>query len=231
MENNCLKVMNNSNEKRCISIGDTAPDFTAVTTMGNIKLSDYKGKWIVLFSHPGDFTPVCTTEFICFSKLNNEFLKRNCCLIGLSVDSIPSHLAWVHNIYKNTGITIPFPIIADSNMDISKKYNMIAPNVSNTNTIRNVYIIDPIQKIRCILSYPKTCGRNIGEILRILESLQITDNENVLTPANWIPNQSSIIPPPQTYNELLERTNKNSLYTCLDWYLCFNDTTNNSNNN
>lgn len=230
MENDCLKVMNNFEEKHCISIGDVAPDFTANTTMGPIRLSDYKGSWVVLFSHPGDFTPVCTTEFICFAKLNNEFLKRNCNLIGLSIDSNPSHLAWVNNIHRTTGITIPFPIIADLNMDIAKKYSMIAPNVSNTSTIRSVYIIDPNQRIRCILSYPKTCGRNIGEILRILESLQITDNQNVLTPANWVPNQATIIPAPQTYKELIERTNDNSMYTCLDWYLCFNENTNNSNN-
>lgn len=206
-----------------VRIGDKAPCFTANSTFGNLKLSDYIGKWLVFFSHPGDFTPVCTTEFIAFSKLNPEFEKRNCCLLGLSIDSNPSHLAWVNNIHKSTGIEVPFPIISDLDMSIAKKYGMIAPNVSNTQTVRNVYIIDPEQKIRCILEYPMTVGRNIGEILRILDSLQLTVKEGTSTPANWLPGQPTIAPSPKTYCELLERQNNPLGYSCLDWYLCFNN--------
>lgn len=228
MEENCLNPISNNKifNGNTVMIGDRAPNFTAKSTMGQIELTNYNGSWLILFSHPGDFTPVCTTEFIAFSKMYPEFQKRNCNLLGLSIDSNPSHLAWVYNIYKSTGISIPFPIISDLDMEISKRYGMIAPNVSNTQTVRNVYIIDPNQNIRCILTYPMSCGRNIGEILRILESLQTTDRENVVTPANWIPTQATIIPAPQNYSELLERVNNKMGYACLDWYLCFNEQNN-----
>ncbi|MEG0873501.1 MAG: redoxin domain-containing protein [Clostridia bacterium] len=151
-----------------------------------------------------------------------EFQNRNCCLLGLSIDSNPSHLSWVHNIHKTTGVQIPFPVISDLNMKISKKYGMIAPNTATTKTIRNVYFIDPEQKIRAILQYPLTAGRNTGEILRLLDSLQITDKENVVTPANWLPGQPTIIPAPKTYSELMDRIKNPMGYNCMDWYLCFN---------
>ena len=137
-----------------VSIGQKAPDFEAETTMGNIKLSDYQGKWVILFSHPGDFTPVCTTEMIAFSKANTYFEKLNTNLIGLSIDSNNSHLAWAYDIYCKTGVRIPFPIIADRNGEIARKYGMIASNVSSTQTVRNVYIIDDSDIIRLILVYP-----------------------------------------------------------------------------
>ncbi|MNP37576.1 putative peroxiredoxin [compost metagenome] len=130
-------------------------------------------------------TPVCTTEFISFAKYYPEFLRRNTYLLGLSVDSNASHLAWIYNIYKSTGIQIPFPIISDRNMNISTQYNMVDSNVTGTQTIRSVFIIDPNQRIRAILQYPMTNGRNIGEILRLLEAIQTTDRDNVVTPANW----------------------------------------------
>ncbi|MEG2348830.1 MAG: peroxiredoxin [Clostridia bacterium] len=207
-----------------LKIGNIAPSFSAVSTCGALKLSDYLGKWVLLFSHPGDFTPVCTTEFIALAKINPEFEKRNCCLIGLSIDSNPSHLAWVNNIHKSTGVEIPFPVISDLDMKISKSYGMIAPNVSNTQTVRNVFFIDPDQKIRCILQYPMTTGRNTGELLRILDSLLTTDKEGVATPVNWLPGQPTIVPSPKTYCELVERLNNPLGYNCLDWYLCFNQT-------
>ena len=144
----------------CVTIGMKAPDFEATTTFGKIKLSDYKGKWVVLFSHPGDFTPVCTTEFIAFSEANPKFEEMNAQLLGLSIDSNPSHLAWVNNIFENTGIEVPFPVIADRVGDIARLYGMVAPNVSNQETVRNVYIIDPNQVIRAILIYPLTNGRS-----------------------------------------------------------------------
>ena len=132
----------NENSNYALKIGDRAPLFNADTTFGNIKLSDYEGKWLILFSHPGDFTPVCTTEFLSFAKMYPEFKKRNCELLGLSIDSTPSHLAWVNNIHKNTGISIPFPIIADRDMQIAKRYSMISPNVSNTQTIRSLFVLN-----------------------------------------------------------------------------------------
>lgn len=167
-------------------IGTQAPDFSAVTTFGNIKLSDFKGKWVVLFSHPGDFTPVCTTEFIAFAMYYPYFAQRNVQLLGLSVDSVYSHLGWVYNIYRNTGVEIPFPIIADGDMEISRLYGMISPAVSDTSTVRNVFIIDDKQIVRAVLQYPLTTGRCIPEILRIIDALQTSDRENVVTPANWL---------------------------------------------
>lgn len=212
MNENCLDYS--------IRIGSNAPLFNANSTLGYIKLSDYKGKWVILFSHPGDFTPVCTTEFIAFSNMESEFKKRNCDLIGLSIDSISSHLAWVKNIYNLTGIKISFPIISDLDMKISKKYCMLAPSISNTQTVRNVFFIDPNQKIRAILQYPMNNGRNISEILRLLDAMQLTDKENISTPANWLPGSSAIISPPKTSEEIFNNTeNKN----CIDWFLCYNN--------
>ena len=167
-------------------------------------------------------TPVCTTEFLAFAKMYPEFKKRNCELLGLSIDSTPSHLAWVNNIHKDTGINIPFPIIADRDMQIAKKYSMISPNVSNTQTIRSVFFICPKQTIRAILQYPMTNGRNIAEILRLLDAMQFTDKNGVMTPANWLPNQPGVMPMPKTYNELIEKQNNLTGFNCIDWYLCFN---------
>ena len=204
------------------NLGEKAPNFKANTTFGPIELSDYTGKWVVLFSHPGDFTPVCTTEFIAFTNLAPEFDKRNTKLIGLSVDSNASHLAWVYNILQMTGVTIPFPIIEDRDMKIAKKYGMISESVRNISTVRTVFIIDDKQILRTILYYPLTTGRNIPEILRIVEALQTADKCKVVTPANWLPGTPVLLPPPKTYKELLERVNNcNKEYKCLDWYICF----------
>ncbi len=205
-----------------LSLGMQAPDFSANTTFGNIRLSDYKGKWVVLFSHPGDFTPVCTTEFIAFANAQPQFMERNAQLLGLSIDSNPSHLAWVYAIYLTTGVEIPFPVIADRTGEIARLYGMISPEASTQETVRNVFIIDPQQKIRAISIYPLTNGRSIPEILRLLTALQTTDEYHVVTPANWQPGQSVLVPPPQTYDALLERqkkTNPQGL-TCKDWFLC-----------
>lgn len=220
MENNPM----NCNMAGHVSIGMKAPDFYATTTFGPMKLSDLKGKWIVLFSHPGDFTPVCTTEFIAFAQANPEFEQINVQLLGLSIDSNPSHLAWVNSIYQMTGVEIPFPVIADRMGDIARLYGMIAPDASTQETVRNVYIIDPNQIIRAILIYPLTNGRNIYEILRLVDALQTTDREKVVTPANWVPNNPTLVPPPKTYADLrLRQTNPESLHlACKDWYLCYN---------
>ena len=204
------------------NLGEKAPNFKANTTFGPIELSDYAGKWVVLFSHPGDFTPVCTTEFIAFTNLAPEFEKRNTKLLGLSVDSNASHLAWVYNILQITGITIPFPIIEDRDMKIAKQYGMISDAMSSISTVRTVFIIDDKQILRTILYYPLTTGRNIPEILRIVDALQTSDKNKVVTPANWLPGCPVLLPPPKTFKELQERiTNCDKEYKCLDWYICF----------
>jgi peroxiredoxin (alkyl hydroperoxide reductase subunit C) len=202
-------------------LGTKAPDFQVMTTFGQIKLSDFTGKWVVLFSHPGDFTPVCTTEFIAFTMYYPYFMQRNVQLIGLSIDSNYSHLAWVYNIYRNTGIEIPFPIIDDRDFTVATMYGMISPAVSNTSTVRNVFIIDDKQVIRAILQYPLTTGRNIPEILRIIDSLQTADRYKVATPANWIPGTPVIVSAPTTYNQLKERVKNPQGYHFVDWYLSF----------
>lgn len=215
---NNYEIMMNGNVK----IGEYAPDFEAITTMGNIKFSDYRGKWVVLFSHPGDFTPVCTTEMIAFSKANTYFEKLNTCLIGLSVDSNSSHLAWVYDIYCKTGIRVPFPIIADRSGEIARKYGMIANDVSKRETVRNVFIIDDNGIVRLILVYPLNVGRCIPEILRALQALQVADENKGSTPANWVPCNPIILPPPQTFEGLMQRNseiekNRNG----ISWYLSF----------
>ncbi|MDD5016751.1 MAG: peroxiredoxin [Eubacteriales bacterium] len=200
-------------------LGKEAPDFTAMTTEGIKSLSDYRGKWVILFSHPGDFTPVCTTEFIAFAQRWQDFQDRNAELMGLSIDSNASHIAWIINIYRNTGIEIPFPIIEDRDMAISKMYGMIQPGVSTTETVRNVFFIDPNGIIRAKLIYPLTNGRNIGEILRLLDALQTTDARQVATPANWRPGYPTIIPAPKTVSAAKERLDSGD--NCMDWYLCY----------
>lgn len=214
------EIMMNGNVK----IGMQAPDFEADTTMGKINLNQYRGKWVVLFSHPGDFTPVCTTEMIAFSKANTYFEKLNTCLIGLSIDSNPSHLAWVYDIYCKTGIRIPFPIIADRSSEIARKYGMISNDISTTQTVRNVFIIDEQGIIRLILVYPLNIGRCIPEILRCIEALQTSDASKGSTPANWVPCEPIIVPSPTTFSGLEERDmeiakNKNG----MNWYLSFKE--------
>ena len=217
------EIMMNGNVK----IGTYAPDFEANTTMGKICLNQYRGKWIVLFSHPGDFTPVCTTEIIAFSRANPYFERLNTCLIGLSVDSNSSHLAWLYDIYCKTGIKVPFPIIADRNAEIARKYGMISSDVSNTETVRNVFIIDDKGVVRLILVYPMNVGRCIPEILRALTALQVADSNEASTPANWVPCEPVILPPPQTFMALQERmTEIQKQRNGMNWYLSFKNPAN-----
>jgi len=206
-------------------IGDKAPDFKAITTMGKVNFpSDYKGSWVVLFSHPADFTPVCTTEFIGFAKLASEFEKMNTKLIGLSIDSLHSHLAWTKsiediNLYGNGKVKVPFPIIADISMSVAKKYGMLQ-TVAKTQTVRAVFVIDPEGIIRTILYYPMSTGRNLPEILRIVKSLQLHDKENVSTPADWEEGRQVILGAPLTLDEAKERMSSNDeSLTVYDWYL------------
>ena len=210
-----------------VKIGQHAPEFEAVSTMGNISLNDYKGKWLVLFSLPGDFTPVCTTEIIAFANANTYFNKLNTYLVGLSIDSNPSHLAWMYDIYCKTGIVIPFPIIADRNGEIARKYGMISNSISNTATVRNVFIIDDKQIVRTILVYPMNIGRNIPEILRIVRALQVSDCNNQMAPANWMPNEPMILPMPQTFSQLQDRNNLiQKQNNGFSWYLSFRNPSN-----
>ena len=212
------ELMMNGNVK----IGQKAPDFDAITTYGNKKLSDYKGRWLVFFSHPGDFTPVCTTEMIAFAKAYPYFKKLNTELLGLSIDSNPSHLAWMYDIYCRTGIVLPFPIIADRSGEIARKYGMIASDISNTETVRNVYIIDEKGIIRVILVYPLNVGRWIPEIIRTVQALQIADCSNASTPANWRPGEPVIMPMPRTFLSLKERIVENEQdKNAFSWYLAF----------
>jgi len=199
-------------------LGDPAPDFEADTTFGKLRLKDFRGKWLVLFSHPADFTPVCTTEFIAFAKIHDELKKRNTELMVLSIDSVSSHIAWIRNIEEKVGVRIPFPIIADLSKEIATKYGMIHPGQSSTATVRCVFVIDPEGILRAMLYYPLTNGRNMDEILRIIDAFQTTDKHGVATPANWRPGDEVVVPPPKT-QEMAEKRVKEG-YECVDWYLC-----------
>jgi len=209
-------------------IGDIAPSFHAVTTQGEINFpKDYCGKWIILFSHPADFTPVCTTEFMTFATMMNEFKALNTVLIGLSIDSLYSHIAWLRKIQELAWkdmkhVEVSFPVIEDIKMEIARKYGMIHHNASTTQTVRAVFVIDPEGKIRAILYYPLTTGRNMDEIKRLVIALQKADSEHVATPANWMPGDDVIIPTPGSCGAAKERMNhhKENRY-CLDWFLCF----------
>jgi peroxiredoxin 2/4 len=200
-------------------LGEPAPDFEAETTQGPLKLSDLKGKWVVLFSHPADFTPVCTTEFIAFAGIHDELAELNVKLIGLSIDSLSSHLAWVHNIKEKMGVIIPFPIIADLNMKVAKKYGMIHPGQSSTVTVRCVFFIDDKGVMRAMIYYPLQNGRFMPEIVRLVKALQTTDQYKVSTPANWQPGDKVVVAPPKTIAELDKRLGEG--YECKDWYLCY----------
>ena len=201
-----------------LHLGETAPDFEAVTTHGPMKLSDYKGGWVILFSHPADFTPVCTTEFMGFAKMNPELEKRGVKLIGLSVDSVHSHIAWVRNIEEKMGVKIPFPVIADLSMNVGTLYGMIHPGQSATAAVRCVFVIDPDQILRAMIYYPLSTGRNMDEILRLIDALQAADKYGIATPADWRPGDQAIVPPPATTEEAEKRLSEG--YDCKDWYFC-----------
>ena len=214
------ELMMNGNVK----IGQKAPDFEAITTFGQRTLNDYKGKWLVFFSHPGDFTPVCTTEMIAFSRAYTYFQQMNTELLGLSIDSNPSHLAWMYDIYCRTGIKLPFPIVADRNGQIARKYGMISNDVSTTETVRNVFIIDDKGIVRTIFVYPLNVGRFIPEIIRTIQALQMADCSKGSTAANWMPGQPVIVPAPKTFEELQERQNSiKENQNGINWYLCFKE--------
>ena len=199
-------------------IGDGAPDFEALTSKGPLRLSDFKGSWLVFFSHPADFTPVCTTEFMAFTDRYPEFQQRNVQLLGLSVDSVQAHIAWLRNIEEKTGKKVPFPVVADLTRDVATKYGMLHPGQSTTETVRAVFLIDPEQKIRAIIYYPLTTGRSMDEILRLVDALQTTDKNKVSTPANWQPGEKVILPAPATQEAAQERVEERNGAEVIDWY-------------
>ncbi|MDR1735498.1 MAG: peroxiredoxin [Oscillospiraceae bacterium] len=209
-------------------IGDAAPAFKAVTTNGDINFpADFTGQWVILFSHPSDFTPVCTTEFMTFASLAEEFKELNCALLGLSVDSLASHIAWLRTIEKLEWkhikhVKVRFPLIADIRMDVANKYGMIQPNFSTTAAVRAVFVVDPKGIVRTVLYYPGSLGRNFDEIKRILIGLQKADAEACATPADWRPGDDVILPIPGTMDGAEKRAEDpgEDAY-CLDWFLCF----------
>lgn len=199
-------------------IGDQAPDFESVTTQGKIKFSEFNaGSWVILFSHPADFTPVCTTELTGFARETEFFTAHNTKLMGLSIDSIHSHIAWVNNVREKMGVLMNFPIIADIDMKVAKLYGMLQPGESETAAVRAVFFIDPSGKIRLVMYYPLNVGRNMEEIKRVLVALQTADEYKVAIPLNWKKGEKVIVPPPKTLNELEERLA--SPYEMVDFYI------------
>lgn len=197
-------------------LNEAAPDFETVTTHGVRKLSDYKGKWLILFSHPADFTPVCTTEFMAFARAHDKFTALNTELLGLSIDSKYAHIAWVRSIKEKFGVDIRFPIIEDLSMRVAHAYGMVMPGASDTSAVRATFVIDPNGILRAMVYYPMSNGRSINEFLRLLAALQTADANKVATPENWQPGEPVIVPPPQTSDAAEARKGEGYEYT--DWY-------------
>ena len=208
-------------------IGDKAPEFKAVTTQGDINFpGDYKGKWVILFSHPADFTPVCTSEFMTFASMADDFKKMNTELVGLSVDGLYSHIAWLRTIkekieYKGMkDVEVKFPLIEDITMEVSKRYGMLQPGESSTKAVRAVFFIDPKGVIRTIIYYPLAVGRNFDEIKRVLIALQTADNFSVALPADWRPGDDVIVPTAGSCGVAKERMESKDEMHCYDWFFC-----------
>lgn len=201
-------------------LNQPAPNFNAVTTHGQRTLADYKGKWLILFSHPADFTPVCTTEFMGFAREAETFKSMNCELLGLSIDSIFAHLAWVRSIKQHFGVDIPFPIIEDLKMDVARAYGMIHPGAADTQAVRATFFIDPNGILRAMVYYPMSNGRSINEFVRLLQALQTSDKHGVATPEAWCPGDKVIVPPPKTSAAAEERVSKGATQgmEVTDWY-------------
>lgn len=208
-------------ESRIPRINETAPEFEAKTTHGMVKLSDFtsRGKWVVLFSHPADFTPVCTTEFIEFARRSEDFEKLNTQLLGNSVDGVYSHIAWVRNIEEKAGVKVKFPVIADVDQKVAAAYGMMHESVSDTATVRAVFVIDPKSKIRAIIYYPMSLGRSVDEIVRIVQALQTADANACSTPVNWQPGDSVVVPAPATQADAEKRAASAAELEYHDWYL------------
>ncbi len=199
-------------------INEPAPEFEAKTTHGVKRLSDYRGKWLVLFSHPADFTPVCTTEFMAFAKAYPQFQALKTELLGLSIDSNYAHVAWVRNIKEKFGVEIPFPIIEDLSMKVANAYGMIQPGASDTSAVRATFIIDPKGVLRAMVYYPMSNGRSIPEFVRLVTALQASDQHGVATPEGWQPGDKVIVPPPGSVQDAEARLEEG--HECVDWYFC-----------
>ena len=209
-------------------IGDPAPEFKAITTQGDIVFpADYKGSWVILFSHPADFTPVCTSEFMTFAHMEDQFARANCKLVGLSVDGLYSHIAWLRTIKEKIefrgmkNVEVKFPLIEDITMEVAKKYGMIQPGESNTKAVRAVFFVDPQGIIRTIIYYPLSLGRNFDELYRVLIALQTADSFGVATPADWRPGDDVIVPPAGSCNAAADRVaGREEGVECVDWFFC-----------
>ena len=197
-------------------LNSPAPDFKAQTTHGERSLADYKGKWLILFSHPADFTPVSTTDFIGFAQAADTFAKMNCDLLGLSIDSLYSHLAWTQNIHEKFGVEIPFPIIEDIKMEVAGAYGMVHPGAADTQAVRATFFIDPHGVLRAMVYYPMSNGRSIEEFVRLLQAMQTSDANKVATPAGWTPGKDVIVPPPKSPAAIAAR--KAEGLNTVDWY-------------
>jgi len=214
-------------------IGDPAPEFTAQTTQGEINFpGDYNGKWVILFSHPADFTPVCTTELMTFASMQQEFLAYNTELVGLSVDGLYSHIAWLRTIKDKIAfrdlkdVEVNYPVIDDISMDVAKRYGMIMPGEDSTKAVRAVFVIDPKGTIRAIIYYPLSLGRNFDELLRVIKGLQTADHFGVATPADWRPGEPVILPAPGSSGAAQERMDEPSENAeCEDWFFCTKELT------
>ena len=199
-----------------LHLNEPAPAFQAKTTHGDRSLADYKGKWLILFSHPADFTPVCTTEFIGFAKAADKFKSMNCELLGLSIDSLFSHLAWTRNIQEKFGVSIPFPIIEDIKMEVASAYGMVHPGAADTQAVRATFFIDPDGILRAMVYYPMSNGRSIDEFVRLLQAMQTSDAHKVATPEGWTPGCEVIVPPPKTAEAVAKRVSEG--FKTVDWY-------------
>ncbi|QUM73169.1 peroxiredoxin [Sphingopyxis granuli] len=189
---------------RPLRIGEVAPDFQARTTMGELRLSDYRGRWVLLFSHPGDFTPVCTSEFVALSRAADRFEALNCALVAISVDSLYAHLGWIRAIRDHFGVTVGFPIVEDPSMVIGRAYGMIAADATDAATLRATFFIDPDGVVRARICYPATVGRSVEELLRVVAALQRVDRDNVVTPEGWRPGDDVLLPPCQDQASALD---------------------------
>ncbi len=208
-------------------IGEAAPEFKAVTTQGEINFpSEYKGSWAILFSHPADFTPVCTSEFMTFASLESKFAEANCKLVGLSVDGLYSHIAWLRTIkekieYKGMkDVEVKFPLIEDITMEVAKKYGMMMPGESSTKAVRAVFFVDPKGIIRAIIYYPLSLGRNFDELYRALIAMQTADAFSIATPADWRPGDDVIVPPAGSCGVAKDRMENKEEMKCYDWFFC-----------
>ena len=199
-----------------IQIGDPAPDFRARTTMGDMTLSGHRGRWVLLFSHPADFTPVCTSEFVALSRASDRFKALGCDLVAVSVDSLYSHLGWIRAIREHFGVTIAFPIVEDPSMVIGRAYGMLADNAPDAATLRSTFFIDPEGIVRAMVYYPMSNGRSVDEFVRLLTALQTSDANKIATPENWQPGEPVIVPPPATAEAAKARKDEGYDYT--DWY-------------